>query len=48
VVGTVVVAVLAIVFDWLFHIDGFRLAATAESRVVERINRWLASFDQEP
>lgn len=46
-IAIVVVAVGLALLGWLRHIDGFSLATGLESRVVERITRWLDSFDSE-
>lgn len=48
VVGIVGVTVVLAVLDWLFRIDGFGITARAESWVVERITRWLESFEGGP
>jgi hypothetical protein len=45
VVGIIGVAVVLAALDWLLHIDGFALAAAFETRVVNRMTRWLESFD---
>lgn len=48
IVGVVAVAVLLAALDWLFHVDGFAVAAKAEAATVRRVGRWLGSFDAEP
>jgi hypothetical protein len=47
IVGVVTVGIVLTVLDWLFHVDGFALAAAVERRAVDRIARWLESFDVE-
>lgn len=47
IVTVIAVAVIVGVLDWLLHIDGFALAAWAEAGAVNRITRWLESFDAE-
>jgi hypothetical protein len=44
-VGVIGVAAVLAVLDWLLRIDGFALATAIEARVIERITRWLESFD---
>lgn len=47
IVGVVTVGIVLTVLDWLFHFDGFGIAAAVERRAVDRIARWLESFDVE-